>query len=108
MMSNVSRAGQVLSNTAHPRLHRAQRSACQQRRCARLRASAAATALPVLDKLHLWLVKERGLPGQKVEVQEVQDPQLGPVAACKATADIRQGEVRTQSCMKGVRMLVRM
>ena len=71
------------------------------RRCVYSRAATPAAAAAVApaapaayDALQQWLIEEKGALEQRVELTEVDEDQLGPRPACRATADIRAGQVR--------------
>ena len=64
-------------------------------------AAADAPAAPAAyDALQQWLIEEKGALEQRVELTQVDEDQLGPRSACRATADIRAGQVRQGICFQ--------
>ena len=62
------------------------------------RASATAAPAPVYDRLQEWLISEKSLAPQKLEVVQREEPCFGSVASCSALEDIPANEVSARAC----------
>ena len=87
---------------AHPRCLHTPR---QLRQPCSARAAAEAPAAPVYDKLSMWLIQEKGLPEQGIEMHELQDSATGAGACCRAVRDLKAREVRPSFDVLSLRLI---